>query len=180
MLPRTERYHGSYRERTRAIRYRGMDAARFFAWLLPLIVLVGTITVTTLARADGDPTGFWTTIDDDCGIEKAVVEIVNYRGTLHGKIVSLMNPAVPNPKCEKCSGKKKNKPIIGLEIIWGLTQDGEEWSGGYILDPETGDEYRCYIEVIDGGERLKVRGYLGVALLGRTQYWQRAESPARK
>jgi uncharacterized protein (DUF2147 family) len=54
-----------------------------------------------------------------------------------------------------------------------MRRDGSEWSGGRILDPENGKIYRCTIEVVDGGKRLKVRGYIGISLIGRTQYWDR-------
>jgi uncharacterized protein (DUF2147 family) len=157
-----------------------MNKRKLVQWLVSLFVLVVGVVTTTRARADGDPTGYWTTVHDDGKTEKAVVEIINERGTLRGRIVRLINPPIPNPPCEKCSGAKKGRPIIGLEFLWGLKKDGNEWSGGRILDPETGNEYSCFIEVIDGGKRLKVRGYLGIALLGRTQYWHRAKASGNK
>lgn len=126
-------------------------------------------------RSQG-PVGRWLTIDDDGKTPKSIVELYLVKDELRGKIVELINPAEKNPKCEKCEGARKNQPIIGLEIIWGLEKDGNEWSGGRILDPESGKEYSCYLEVIDEGRRLKVRGYMGIALLGRTQYWRRARA----
>jgi len=66
----------------------------------------------------------------------------------------------------------KDKPIAGLVIIENLTEDGDEFNGGTIMDPENGKTYKCYIELLDDG-KLKVRGYLGISLLGRTQYWRR-------
>lgn len=157
-----------------------LAANRLVSLLLGLIVVVVAVATTSLARADADPTGFWTIVHDDGKTEKAIIEIVNDRGTLRGKIVKSVNSKASNPKCEKCSGAKKDKPMLGLEILWGLKKDGNEWSGGRILDPENGNEYRCYLEVVDGGKRLKVRGYLGIALLGRTQYWVRAKSVPKK
>ena len=125
------------------------------------------------------PLGRWVTIDDDGKTATSIVEIQARGKKLYGKILQLINPKEKDPRCTKCEGKKKNQPIVGMEILWGLERDGDEWSGGYILDPDNGEEYRCYIEVVEGGKRLKVRGYVGLALLGRTQYWQR-ETPARK
>lgn len=126
------------------------------------------------ALADtSSPVGLWTTIDDETNQPKSVVQLELRNGVLFGRVVELINPKEKDPKCEECSGDKKNKPIQGLEIMWGLKADGGEWSGGFVLDPESGNEYRCYVEVLDGGQRLKVRGYLGIALLGRTQYWRR-------
>ena len=69
----------------------------------------------------------------------------------------------------------KNKPETGLQIMWDLKKDGDQWSGGQILDPHNGKVYRCYISLEDGGKKLKVRGYIGFAMIGRTEYWQRME-----
>jgi uncharacterized protein (DUF2147 family) len=60
-----------------------------------------------------------------------------------------------------------------------LKRSGSEWSGGRIIDPVTGNEYDCSVALLDGGKRLKVRGYLGISLIGRTQYWYRANAPTR-
>jgi uncharacterized protein (DUF2147 family) len=62
-----------------------------------------------------------------------------------------------------------------MDIIRGLHADGDGWAGGTILDPESGKVYRCSLSLRDGGKKLAVRGYLGIALLGRTQVWERAE-----
>jgi uncharacterized protein (DUF2147 family) len=126
----------------------------------------------------GSPVGYWKTIDDDGKTEKSIVQIYKKGDKVFGKIVELINPDEPNPVCDKCKGKRKNQPIVGLEIIWDLEEDGDEWSGGRILDPENGKDYSCYIEVKEGGKKLKVRGYLGISLFGRTQYWHRAAPPA--
>ena len=59
-----------------------------------------------------------------------------------------------------------------MVIIDGLSEDGDEWNDGKILDPKTGKIYKCYISLEDEN-KLKVRGYIGFALLGRTQYWHK-------
>ncbi len=145
--------------------------------LLCLCVVAALALGTSKAAhaGNGPATGRWVTIDDDGKTPKGIVELVERGGKLQGKIVQLINPPEKNPTCRECSGKKKNQPILGLEILWGLSKDGDEWSGGYILDPENGTEYKCYVEVVDNGARLKVRGYVGIALFGRTQYWRRAK-----
>ena len=60
-----------------------------------------------------------------------------------------------------------------MTILWGMHRDGDDWSGGEILDPEQGSVYRASLHV-DRDGRLDVRGYIGVSLLGRTQVWERA------
>ncbi|ATA88520.1 DUF2147 domain-containing protein [Capnocytophaga stomatis] len=118
--------------------------------------------------------GKWKTIDDETGKEKSVVEIYEKNGLIYGKLVELLEEKNKNAVCSACSGKNKNKPYLGLVIITDLKKDGDEWSGGKILDPKTGKEYKCYMALEDSN-KLKVRGYLGISLIGRTQYWQRVK-----
>ena len=65
--------------------------------------------------------------------------------------------------------------VIGLVILSGLKKDGAEYTSGQILDPDNGKTYSSKIYLTDGGEKLNVRGYIGVSLLGRSQIWQRQE-----
>jgi uncharacterized protein (DUF2147 family) len=131
----------------------------------------------TSATSASSPVGYWTTIDDDGKTPSSVIQIYPKGKKLFGKIVQLINPREKDPKCTECEGARKNQRIIGMEILRDFEQDDDEWSGGYILDPRNGTEYKCYMELIEGGKRLKVRGYVGIALLGRTQYWQKAAAP---
>ena len=84
-------------------------------------------------------------------------------------------PKDPDPQCDRCEGELKGKPLIGLRILWDLRKDGDEWSGGRILDPDNGKVYKCYVALEDNGEKLKVRGFIGFSLIGRTEYWLRQE-----
>ena len=123
------------------------------------------------------PVGKWKTIDDDTGKPKSIVEIWERGGKVYGKILSLFREPDedPDPLCDKCEGHRKDKRVISMTILWGLSEDGDEWSGGQILDPDNGKIYKCYIEAQDGGRKLKVRGYIGFSLLGRTQYWHKVD-----
>ena len=143
--------------------------------LLGALALVATHAEAGLAIAGSSPSpvGVWTTIDDDGKTPKAVVQIEQRGSKLFGKIIELIRPDRPNPKCDECDGDLKGKPIQGMQILWDLEEDGDEWSGGKILDPNNGKVYRCYVEVVEGGAQLKVRGYIGISLLGRTQYWRK-------
>ena len=70
-------------------------------------------------------------------------------------------------------GSSEGQALIGLRILWGLHMSGGRWSGGQIIDPDNGRTYRCEIAVGDGGNKLKVRGYIGFSFMGRTEYWLR-------
>lgn len=125
---------------------------------------------TTFAQS---PIGFWQTIDDNTNEPRSIVEVYEEDGSIKGRIVKLINPDEPNPVCDECEDERKGQPIEGMVILENMTQDGDTWAGGQILDPENGKTYRCRIWVEDGN--LKVRGYL--AIFRRTQTWLPAEKP---
>jgi uncharacterized protein (DUF2147 family) len=115
--------------------------------------------------------GLWETFDDKTKEKKAVIEVYKTNNRYFAKIVENY-VSEENAICDTCKGTKKGQPIIGLVIIENIKKDGDEFNGGTILDPENGKTYKCYLELIDNN-KLKVRGYLGFSLFGRTQYWIR-------
>ena len=119
--------------------------------------------------------GKWKTIDDETGNEKSIVEIYNVQEKAYAKIIKLLEKDKENKVCKNCEGSNRNKPIKGMVIINGLTKDGDEWNNAKILDPKTGKEYKCNISLIELN-KLKVRGYIGFALFGRTQYWYKVDT----
>jgi uncharacterized protein (DUF2147 family) len=124
--------------------------------------------------ADASPAGVWKTIDDKTGQPKSIVEITETNGELTGKVKEvLQSDQGPNPICKECEGERKNQPVTGMTIIWGMKKDGEAWSGGKILDPKNGKVYGCKMRLTDGGQKLEVRGFIGFSLLGRSQVWER-------
>ena len=121
-----------------------------------------------------DVLGRWKTIDNETGEAKSIVEIYEKSGKIYGKVVEILDAIHKNNLCKNCSGEDANKPILGLVVIKGLMRDGKEYNSGKILDPKSGKLYQCFI-TLEGNEKLKVRGYIGISLLGRTQYWQRVK-----
>lgn len=117
--------------------------------------------------------GEWETYDDVTGIKKSVVEIYKENNKYFGKITNLLVDPIDSV-CEECEGNKKNKPLIGLVILENLIFQEEEYDGGTITDPENGKSYKCNI-VLENKHKLKVRGYIGFSLFGRTQYWIRKQ-----
>lgn len=135
-----------------------------------------TTCVSLSLWAQSSPVGRWTTIDDETKKPKSIVEISEKDGVLYGKIEKLFRAETEdqNPKCDKCSGDKKDQLILGMQILNGLKKDSEtKWSGGEILDPKNGKTYSCKIELIEDGKKLQLRGFIGFSLLGRTQVWER-------
>lgn len=140
--------------------------------------LVATLLVPGLVSAQSlTPVGLWKTIDDVSGKERSHVRIVEVAGELQGTVEKIFPFPGDDPEnlCEKCKGERKNQPVVGMTILWGLQNEGGEWKGGKILDPDNGKTYRCKMTVSDNGQELDVRGYIGISLIGRTQTWLRVE-----
>ena len=119
------------------------------------------------------PVGLWQTYDDHTGQPRGIVRIFEQQGRLYGDIQRVLDTDKPGAVCLKCTDDRKGKPVEGMQIIRGLAPDGNGWSGGTILDPETGTSYRCSIHLADGGRKLVLRGYVGISLFGRNQTWLR-------
>jgi uncharacterized protein (DUF2147 family) len=137
------------------------------------VLLLSSMALPAFAAADS-PVGRWQTIDDETGKPKSIVEITDNGGELQGKVIKLLNPSKPNPTCDKCEGDRKGQPIEGMTILWGIHQNGDVWDGGKIIDPEKGKIYGAKLTPEAGGQKLQVRGYLGISMLGRTQEWIKA------
>ncbi len=126
--------------------------------------------------SDSSPVGRWVTYSDKTHAASGVIEIKLEHGALKGTILQQLNcPAsLPPAICKACDGALKNAPIVGMTIMWGLTNSGGAvWDNGSILDPNSGDVYSAKVELEDGGQKLLVRGFLGISLLGRSQEWVR-------
>jgi len=119
-------------------------------------------------------TGKWKTIDDETNKPKSIVEIYEKDGKMYGKIVELFRGADEDqdPICEKCKDHRKGQKIIGMNIVSDMKKDGDEYSGGEIMDPANGKTYTCKFWLEDA-KTLKVRGYWG--FIYRTQTWHKAD-----
>ena len=146
--------------------------------MLPTMLLALLAAPAASAQAPApvtSPGGLWRTIDDKTGRESGAVRIVETNGTLYGNIERITDPARAKLTCTNCTDDRKGKPLIGLNIVRGLKPDGAGWSGGTIVDPESGSIYKSSMKLEDCGRKLSVRGYLGISLFGRSQTWLRAE-----
>lgn len=128
------------------------------------------------AYADAaSPAGVWRTIDDKSKKERSVIRITESGGEFRGVVEKLFDEPGEDPAhlCKECKGERKDKPIIGMTILWGLKKDGDGWGGGEILDPKNGKIYRAKMSLSEDGNSLNVRGFIGISLIGRSQTWHR-------
>jgi uncharacterized protein (DUF2147 family) len=146
----------------------------FSSSLLALLLL--TSAAASVADDAVSPVGTWQTIDDSTHKPTAIIEISqNADGTLSGKALKGLLPNDNGRRCTACKDDRKDQLIQGMTIVKDMKQDGDNWDGGKILDPNNGTEYKCKMHLIDGGKKLVVRGYIGFSLLGRSQTWIRQE-----
>ncbi len=137
-------------------------------------ILLSAFFISILTANAQSVVGKWKTFDDETKEAKSIVEITERGGKIYGKVIEILNPAKKNIKCQNCSGADKDKPVLDLEILKGLSKDGKEYSDGKILDPSNGKLYKCTVS-LDGNDKLKVRGYVGISAFGRTQVWTRVK-----
>ena len=126
------------------------------------------------AQAQMTPVGNWHSSDEKTGELKSLIQISESNGVLSGRIDKLLRKeADQKGVCKECTDERKDKPMLGLEIIRGARKaaDKDVWEGGKILDPENGKEYTLRMTPIEGGKKLEVRG--SIAFFGRTQTWVR-------
>ena len=137
-----------------------------------IAIVLGASCVSGFAQMT--PVGLWRNADDKTGEARAEIRIVDTGGVLSGKLEKRLRKDVkPDDTCDQCSDDRKDKPILGLEIIRGAkkTEGKDVWEGGKILDPENGRNYTLRMTPIDGGKKLDIRGSFGP--FGRTQTWAR-------
>ena len=129
-------------------------------------------TAGSRAAETASPIGLWKN-------EDATFEIFENDGKLSARIVALKEPKTPEGK-EKTDihnpdRSKRDRPIIGLVFMSGFNRkSATRWENGTIYDPKSGSTYSCFLE-LDGPDRIKVRGFIGISLVGRTDVWTRAQ-----
>ena len=129
---------------------------------------------SSVASAQMSPVGRWHTVDDKTGEVKSEISITEKAGVLTGNVSKLLRKdAKQDDVCDQCSDDRRDKPIVGLQIIRGAKKaEGKDvWEEGKILDPENGKNYTLRLTPVDGGKKLEVRGSIGP--FGRTQTWVR-------
>jgi uncharacterized protein (DUF2147 family) len=116
--------------------------------------------------------GNWLVQDRD-----AIVNIYESGDRFEGKIVWLKTPlnkqGTPMKDTNNVDKILRKRPALGLAILHGFayTKDGS-WENGTVYDPKNGKTYSCRITAVNKNQ-LEIRGYIGIALMGRTEIWNR-------
>jgi uncharacterized protein (DUF2147 family) len=122
-----------------------------------------------------DILGLWLNEDED-----AHIEVYRENDLYYGKTVWLKFPIddeTGEPKRDKHNPdpELRSRPSLGIRVLTDFKWDGDnEWDDGDIYDPKNGKTYSCYI-IMKDIDLLRIRGYIGISLIGRTTYWTRVK-----
>jgi uncharacterized protein (DUF2147 family) len=142
------------------------------------LLALAALFLATAVQAQESPVGRWKTVDDATKEVKSIVQISEDKGVLNGRIDKILT-ANKDATCTECTDERKGKPVQGMTIIRNVKKFGEgdkaEWGEGDILDPQNGKLYKVRLRLQEGGKKLEVRGFIGFAAMGRSQYWVREQ-----
>ena len=125
-----------------------------------------------LASSQGNFKGIWQNIDDEDGKPKSHIEIYEENNEMKAKVIKLL-PNATVKICTECTGVLKNKPIEGMLLVNNMKKKSATvYGGGEILNPKNGKTYSCTMTLVDDN-KIKLRGFVGVSMFGKTQYWYR-------
>lgn len=144
-----------------------------------LLVVFPVLASSSIFANSPDIVGTWRSIDDKTGFSKGIVEITkDEKGIYTGRIIEIIPRPGYTPKthCYKCPAPYTDKPILGLQVLNNIKVDPKkpgEYHNGTILDPLSGKVYKSRIKLNSTGDRLTMRGFVGVEVIGRSQHWIR-------
>jgi uncharacterized protein (DUF2147 family) len=133
-------------------------------------LFVALFAVSPVLANPADIEGTWLSGDGD-----GLIFIKLAGSSIVGRILGSPDPDPERPTTDTQNPDPdlRNRALLGLEILQGFSYDGDgRWSGGEIYDPNSGKTYRCNLTLVDTNT-LKVRGFIGIALIGRTETWVR-------
>lgn len=156
--------------------------SKWIKCLLASLMVFSSVSTFAATQQVASPVGYWQTIDDVTNKPKSILQITMQKNnTIMGRVIKIFpRPGYDqNEVCSACQGRLKNKPIVGMVVMYGLKRsesNPNQWTGGSIMDPLNGKTYHCNLELISGGRQATVRGFIGLPLFGRSQTWNRVSS----
>jgi uncharacterized protein (DUF2147 family) len=144
---------------------------------LMTVAAVVAVTAGTVPVRAAEPTaaGLWEQVDENSGKAESWFKISERGGVYEGNVVKIFSKPGEDENwvCNKCEGAEKGAPVLGLTLIKAMQRNGLSYEHGTIMDPRDGSVYRALMKLSPDGQKLEVRGYLGISLFGRSQTWNR-------
>ena len=138
----------------------------------PLLAALFSLSAATAPGSEPVPVeGIWITADGAGWVQLEVSD-----GELRGRIIGSPPGQERNDRPDRDIHNPqpglRSRPLKGLTIIEGFQEQGGRWVGGTVYDPDSGRTYKGTITVVDR-DTLRLRGYIGISLFGRTETWRR-------
>ena len=144
--------------------------------MIKLTSLAIMLFFSQIASASGiTPAGIWKTFDDQ-GKATGFIRIKESQGVYTGYVEKGLPEEKEDQYCTACKDERKNQKLIGMTMMKNVKAQDENYLGDEILDPFSGNTYRVKLKLKEAGNKLEVRGFVGLSLFGRTQVWERVEN----
>lgn len=140
-----------------------------------IAMLLGVLWFSLVQAGQPDSLlGLWQAFNDK-GEPTGYIRISEQDGVFKGTVERGLPTDKEEKYCTACKGERQNQRLMGMDILWGLRKQGNDYGGGEILDPFSGEIASARLRMLEGAAKLKLRGYKGLEMFGRTQIWKREE-----